>query len=176
MEWLNKGATLKTAQLCIATDAYPTQTVQETKDSLEMVSIIWIRGQSGFGIASAGRTAPLGYIREIWRYEKKPNYRDFANNDIDYLTPGIHHDSLVFLQEIFVLVLRNGICFTMNCRTGLNLRLLKNFWDYIFNALLGVWWALQNRRHKCLLARRPSLGGVFTKPKSETAEDELDFP
>ncbi|SNR53713.1 B12-binding domain-containing radical SAM protein [Lutibacter flavus] len=79
---------------------YPTQTVQETVDSLEMVRQLFELGiiNSGFWHQFALTThSPIGLEPE--KYGVIPDYKDisFANNDIDFKDKtGINHDKFSY--------------------------------------------------------------------------------
>lgn len=79
---------------------YPTETIQETVDSLEMVRQLFEIGvlQSGFWHQFALTThSPIGHNPKD--YGIKPNYKEisFANNDIDFTdSTGIDHSQFSF--------------------------------------------------------------------------------
>jgi hypothetical protein len=82
---------------------YPTQTIQETVDSLEMVRQLFDRSVTIRFWHQFAMTAhsPVGLHPEKFGVVKETEARTFANNDINYTDrTGIDHDK-------FRLVLRN---------------------------------------------------------------------
>jgi len=79
---------------------YPTQTVQETIDSLEMVRQLFELGilQSGFWHQFAMTAhSPVGMFPEEFGVIPEQNEITFANNDINFKDQtGIHHDKFSF--------------------------------------------------------------------------------
>jgi hypothetical protein len=79
---------------------YPTQTVQETIDSLEMVRQLFELGiiQSGFWHQFAMTAhSPVGMNPEEFAVIPKPNVISFANNDVQFIDKtGIDHDKFSF--------------------------------------------------------------------------------
>jgi hypothetical protein len=85
---------------------YPTQTVQETVDSLEMVRQLFEAGvlQSGFWHQFAMTAhSPLEYIQRNLVLKKTEAIGTFANNDIDYIdSTGLIIISLVLDLRVFI--------------------------------------------------------------------------
>ncbi len=95
--------------------AYPTQTIQETIDSLEMVRQLFELGliQSGFWHQFALTThSPIGM--DPAAYGIIPEYKTitFANNDIDFKdSTGIDHNQFSFGLKKSIFNYMHGICF-----------------------------------------------------------------
>ncbi len=98
--------------------AYPTQTVQETVDSLEMVRQLFELGivQSGFWHQFALTAhSPVGLDPES--YGVIPDYKNitFANNDIQFKDKtGIKHDKFSFGLKKSLFNFMHGLCFDFN--------------------------------------------------------------
>ncbi len=95
---------------------YPTQTVQETVDSLEMVRQMFETGvlQSGFWHQFAMTAhSPVGMFPDRFGVDKKTEaIGTFANNDIDYIDKtGIDHDQFSFGLRKSLYNFMHGICF-----------------------------------------------------------------
>ena len=94
---------------------YPTQTVQETVDSLEMVRQLFELGilQSGFWHQFAMTAhSPVGMNPD--EYGIKPNYQDitFANNDVEFVdSTGIDHTQFSFGLKKSLFNFMHGIGF-----------------------------------------------------------------
>ena len=94
---------------------YPTQTVQETVDSLEMVRQLFELGilQSGFWHQFAMTAhSPVGMNPDA--YGIKPNYQDitFANNDVEFVdSTGIDHTQFSFGLKKSLFNFMHGIGF-----------------------------------------------------------------
>jgi len=94
---------------------YPTQTIQETIDSLEMVRQLFELGilQSGFWHQFAMTAhSPVGMNPE--EYGIKPNYQDitFANNDVEFVdSTGIDHTQFSFGLKKSLFNFMHGIGF-----------------------------------------------------------------
>jgi hypothetical protein len=94
---------------------YPTQTVQETVDSLEMVRQLFEAGvlQSGFWHQFAMTAhSRLEYIQRNLALRKTEAIGTFANNDIDYIdSTGIDHNKFSFGLKKSLFNFMHGICF-----------------------------------------------------------------
>ncbi len=94
---------------------YPTQTVQETIDSLEMVRQLFEVGvlQSGFWHQFAMTAhSPVGMFPEEFGVIPKQNAITFANNDIVFKDKtGIDHDKFSFGLKKSLFNYMHGICF-----------------------------------------------------------------
>ncbi|MCF6132609.1 B12-binding domain-containing radical SAM protein [Flavobacterium wongokense] len=94
---------------------YPTQTVQETVDSLEMVRQMFELGilQSGFWHQFAMTAhSPVGMFPEEFGVIPEMNDITFANNDIQFKDKtGIDHDKFSFGLKKSLFNYMHGICF-----------------------------------------------------------------
>jgi len=94
---------------------YPTQTVQETVDSLEMVRQLFELGilQSGFWHQFAMTAhSPVGLFPEEFGVIPEQNEITFANNDINFKDKtGINHDKFSFGLKKSLFNYMHGICF-----------------------------------------------------------------
>ena len=94
---------------------YPTQTVQETVDSLEMVRQLFEIGilQSGFWHQFAMTAhSPVGMFPEEFGVIPEQNEITFANNDIQFKDKtGIDHDKFSFGLKKSLFNFMHGICF-----------------------------------------------------------------
>ena len=95
---------------------FPTQTAQETIDSLEMVRQLFEAGilQSAFWHQFAMTAhSPVGLNPEVYNVEKKTNIiGTFANNDIEHIDPtGADHDTFGFGLKKSLLNFMHGACY-----------------------------------------------------------------
>lgn len=94
---------------------YPTQTIQETVDSLEMVRQMFELGilQSGFWHQFAMTAhSPVGMFPEEFGVIPETNNITFANNDIQFKDKtGINHDKFSFGLKKSLYNYMHGICF-----------------------------------------------------------------
>jgi hypothetical protein len=94
---------------------YPTQTVQETIDSLEMVRQLFEIGilQSGFWHQFAMTAhSPVGMFPDEFGVIPEQNEITFANNDINFKDKtGINHDKFSFGLKKSLFNYMHGICF-----------------------------------------------------------------
>lgn len=94
---------------------YPTQTIQETIDSLEMVRQMFELGilQSGFWHQFAMTAhSPVGMFPEEFGVIPQMNEITFANNDIQFKDKtGINHDKFSFGLKKSLYNFMHGICF-----------------------------------------------------------------
>ncbi|WP_035647810.1 radical SAM protein [Flavobacterium sp. ASV13] len=121
---------------------YPTQTIQETVDSLEMVRQLFEAGvlQSGFWHQFALTAhSPVGLYPEKFGVTKKTEaIGTFANNDIDYTdSTGINHDKFSFGLKKSLFNFMHGICFDYELQDWFDFKIPKTkiHPDFIFNAL-----------------------------------------
>ncbi len=121
---------------------YPTQTVQETIDSLEMVRQLFEAGvlQSGFWHQFAMTAhSPVGMNPEKFGVVKETEtIRSFANNDINYVdTTGIDHDKFSFGLKKSLFNFMHGICFDYELQEWFDFKIPKTkiHPDFIANAL-----------------------------------------
>ncbi|MBC5863219.1 B12-binding domain-containing radical SAM protein [Flavobacterium turcicum] len=121
---------------------YPTQTVQETIDSLEMVRQLFEAGilQSGFWHQFAMTAhSPVGMYPEKFGVKKETEaIGTFANNDINYTdATGIDHDKFSFGLKKSLFNFMHGICFDYPLQDWFEFKIPKTkiHPDFIFNAL-----------------------------------------
>lgn len=120
---------------------YPTQTVQETVDSLEMVRQLFELGvlQSGFWHQFAMTAhSPVGMFPEKFGVIPKQNLITFANNDIDFKDiTGINHDAFSFGLKKSLFNYMHGICFEYELQEWFDFTIPKTTIpaDYIYNCL-----------------------------------------
>ena len=121
---------------------YPTQTVQETVDSLEMVRQLFEAGvlQSGFWHQFAMTAhSPVGmYPEKFGVVKENETIGTFANNDINYIdNTGIDHDKFSFGLKKSLFNFMHGICFDYELQDWFDFKIPKSkiTADFIFNAL-----------------------------------------
>ncbi|MBC7845474.1 MAG: radical SAM protein [Flavobacterium sp.] len=125
---------------------YPTQTVQETVDSLEMVRQLFEMGvlQSGFWHQFAMTAhSPVGmYPEKFGVVPTSPPLEGlgvvFANNDINYVDKtGIDHDKFSFGLKKSLFNFMHGICFDYELQDWFEFKIPKTkiHPDFIANAL-----------------------------------------
>lgn len=108
---------------------YPTQTVQETVDSLEMVRQLFEIGilQSGFWHQFAMTAhAPVGMFPEEFGVIPQQKEITFANNDIDFKDKtGINHDKFSFGLKKSLFNYMHGICFEYELQDWFDFKIPK---------------------------------------------------
>ena len=121
---------------------YPTQTIQETVDSLEMVRQLFEVGvlQSGFWHQFAMTAdSPVGMYPEKFGVVKETEtIGTFANNDINYVDKtGIDHDKFSFGLKKSLFNFMHGICFDYELQEWFDFKIpqTKIHPDFIINAL-----------------------------------------
>ena len=121
---------------------YPTQTIQETVDSLEMVRQLFEVGvlQSGFWHQFAMTAhSPVGLYPEKFGVRKETEaIGTFANNDINYSdSTGIDHDKFSFGLKKSLFNFMHGICFDYELQDWFEFKIPKTKIspDFIFDAL-----------------------------------------
>jgi len=120
---------------------YPTQTIQETVDSLEMVRQLFELGvlKSGFWHQFAMTAhSPVGMFPEEFGVIPKQNEITFANNDIDFKDKtGINHDKFSFGLKKSLFNYMHGICFDYDLQNWFDFKIprTKIPSDYIYNCL-----------------------------------------
>jgi hypothetical protein len=121
---------------------YPTQTVQETVDSLEMVRQLFEAGvlQSGFWHQFAMTAhSPVGMYPEKFGVVKETEaIGTFANNDINYTDKtGIDHDKFSFGLKKSLFNFMHGICFDYELQDWFDFKIPKTKigQDFIYDAL-----------------------------------------
>lgn len=109
---------------------YPTQTIQETVDSLEMVRQLFEAGvlQSGFWHQFAMTAhSPVGMFPEKFGVIKESEIiGDFANNDINFIdSTGINHDQFSFGLKKSLFNFMHGICFEYELQDWFDFKIPK---------------------------------------------------
>jgi hypothetical protein len=123
---------------------YPTQTIQETIDSLEMVRQLFEIGavQSGFWHQFAMTAhSPVGMFPEEFGVIPQQNTITFANNDIDFTDKtGINHDQFGFGLKKSLFNYMHGICFEYALQDWFDFKIPKTSIpsDFIFNAIQDI--------------------------------------
>ncbi|WP_310557113.1 radical SAM protein [Flavobacterium sp.] len=120
---------------------YPTQTIQETVDSLEMVRQLFELGivQSGFWHQFAMTAhSPVGMFPEEFGVIPQQNKVTFAHNDIDFTDKtGIDHDQFSFGLKKSLFNYMHGICFEYPLQDWFEFKIPKTTIksDFICNSL-----------------------------------------
>nr|WP_294773643.1 B12-binding domain-containing radical SAM protein [uncultured Flavobacterium sp.] len=120
---------------------YPTQTVQETVDSLEMVRQLFEVGvlQSGFWHQFAMTAhSPVGQFPEEFGVIPEQREITFANNDIQFKDKtGINHDKFSFGLRKSLFNYMHGICFEYDLQDWFDFKIprTKIAPDFILNCL-----------------------------------------
>ena len=120
---------------------YPSQTVQETIDSLEMVRQLFEVGvlQSGFWHQFAMTAhSPVGMYPEKFGVIAQQNEITFANNDIAFTDKtGIDHEKFGFGLKKSLFNFMHGICFDFELQDWFDFKIPKTTIspDFIFDAL-----------------------------------------
>jgi hypothetical protein len=120
---------------------YPTQTIQETVDSLEMVRQLFEIGilQSGFWHQFAMTAhSPVGMFPEEFGAIPKQNEVTFAHNDIDFKDKtGVNHDQFSFGLKKSLFNFMHGICFEYPLQDWFDFKIPKTTiaQDFIYNCL-----------------------------------------
>ncbi|MFC3560086.1 B12-binding domain-containing radical SAM protein [Pedobacter jamesrossensis] len=122
---------------------YPTQTIQETVDSLEMVRQLFEMGilQSGFWHQFAMTAhSPVGMYPEKFGVVKETETMGtFANNDINYIDKtGIDHNKFSFGLKKSLFNFMHGICFDYELQDWFDFKIPKTkiSADFIEKALI----------------------------------------
>ena len=120
---------------------YPTQTIQETVDSLEMVRQLFENGilQSGFWHQFAMTAhSPVGMFPDEFGVIPKQNPISFANNDIDFIDKtGINHEQFGYGLKKSLFNYMHGICFEYDLQDWFDFKIPKTKIepDYIISCL-----------------------------------------
>ena len=120
---------------------YPTQTIQETVDSLEMVRQLFELGvlQSGFWHQFAMTAhSPVGMFPEEFGVIPEQNEITFANNDINFKDKtGINHDKFSFGLKKSLFNYMHGMCFDYDLQDWFDFKIPKTKIpsDYIYKCL-----------------------------------------
>jgi hypothetical protein len=120
---------------------YPTQTIQETVDSLEMVRQLFQVGtiQSGFWHQFAMTAhSPVGLNPDEFGVIPQQNEITFANNDIQFIDKtGINHDKFSFGLKKSLFNYMHGVCFDYDLQEWFDFKIpnTKISPDFIENAI-----------------------------------------
>ncbi len=123
---------------------YPTQTIQETVDSLEMVRQLFELGviQSGFWHQFAMTAhSPVGLHPEEFGVIPQQNDITFANNDIQFTDKtGINHDKFSFGLKKSLFNYMHGLCFDYDLQDWFEFKIPKTKIqpNFIENAILDT--------------------------------------
>ena len=155
---------------------YPTQTVQETVDSLEMVRQLFEVGilQSGFWHQFAMTAhSPVGMYPEKFGVVKETEaIGTFANNDINFIdSTGIDHEQFSFGLKKSLYNFMHGICFDYPLQDWFEFKMPKTKIpeDFIFNALSEENdFSIKPNSKVVWLGGTPSVS-YFTKTKKESS-------
>ena len=146
---------------------FPTQTAQETIDSLEMVRQMFETGilQSAFWhLFTMTAHSPVGLYPEKYSVKKVSDaIGTFANNDIEHIDPtGSDHESFSFGLKKSLLNYMHGACFDYPLQKWFEQKVPKTTIapDYIIKAIEAIEVAVSN----------PNTKIIFTgnQPKKET--------
>jgi hypothetical protein len=159
---------------------YPTQTVQETVDSLEMVRQLFEAGvlQSGFWHQFAMTAhSPVGMYPEKFGVVKDSDIiGTFANNDLTYTdTTGIDHDQFSFGLKKSLYNFMHGICLDYDLQDWFDFTIPKTTIrpDFIYEALEEETnFSVKPNAKVIWLGGKPSVNS-FTKTKKGTSWDMM---
>jgi radical SAM superfamily enzyme YgiQ (UPF0313 family) len=151
---------------------FPTQTEQETIDSLEMVRQLFEAGilQSAFWHQfTMTAHSPVGLNPEKYKVKKKSEViGSFANNDIEHIDPtGADHASFSFGLKKSLLNYMHGACYEYPLQKWFNFKIPKTLIapDYIVSVLQQEEFAMPKPTSKIVwLGNKPTVTS-FTKSK-----------
>lgn len=160
---------------------YPTQTVQETVDSLEMVRQLFELGiiQSGFWHQFALTAhSPVGLDPES--YHIVPNQKEitFANNDIQFKdNTGIDHDQFSFGLKKSLFNYMHGICFEYELQEWFDFDIPETTIaeDYIENCLLNEESSKPQPSAKVVWLGGKPIVSIISKQKKGLPKDYLEM-
>lgn len=197
LELINKGVSVKqVAKVCRNfTEAgimvhsylmygYPTQTIQETVDSLEMVRQLFEAGvlQSGFWHQFAMTAhAPVGLHPEEFGVTPHPQEISFAQNDVEFTDKtGIDHSQFSYGLKKSLFNYMHGICFENPLQEWFEVKIPRTTVsnDYIYNCLMEEEEDFSWKPHsKILFAAARPLAKYLTKTKKGNSWEmaELTF-
>jgi len=163
---------------------YPTQTVQETVDSLEMVRQLFEVGvlQSGFWHQFAMTAhSPIGLNPEKYGVIKETEeIGSFANNDINFKdSTGIDHNQFSFGLKKSLYNFMHGICFDYPLQDWFDFKIPSTTIpeDYIFNALTeDADWSIKPNLKVVWIGGEPQVANFSKTKKGNSWEmTELKF-
>ncbi|HEX9979307.1 MAG TPA: radical SAM protein [Flavobacterium sp.] len=151
---------------------YPTQTIQETVDSLEMVRQMFEAGilQSGFWHQFAMTAhSPVGMYPERFGVLKDTDIvGTFANNDINYTdSTGIDHDIFSFGLKKSLFNFMHGVCFDYPLQEWFDFRIPKTSIkkDYITSCISADTALILKGSSKIIWTRGKPFTVAFVKSK-----------
>ena len=151
---------------------FPTQTAQETIDSLEMVRQLFEAGvlQSAFWhLFTMTAHSPVGLNPEKYKVKKQTEaIGSFANNDIMHTDPtGADHESFSFGLKKSLLNYMHGTCFDMPLHKWFEFKTPKTSIapDYIASLLAEEEYAATNLNTKVIWLGNTPKVETFTKSK-----------
>ena len=160
---------------------YPTQTVQETVDSLEMVRQMFELGilQSGFWHQFAMTAhSPVGMYPDEFGVIPQQNEITFANNDIQFKDKtGINHDKFSFGLKKSLFNYMHGICFDYPLQDWFEFKIPKTTIspNYIYNCLNQEKKEILKGNHKIFsISSSPEIS-YFEKIKKGTKYEMVTF-
>ena len=163
---------------------YPTQTVQETVDSLEMVRQLFEVGvlQSGFWHQFAMTAhSPIGLNPEKYGVIKETEeIGSFANNDINFIdSTGIDHNQFSFGLKKSLYNFMHGICFDYPLQDWFDFKIPSTTIpeDYIYNALTEeADWSIKPNLKIVWIGGEPQVANFSKTKKGNSWEmTELTF-
>lgn len=152
---------------------YPTQTVQETVDSLEMVRQLFEMGilQSGFWHQFALTAhSPIGKNPEKFGIIPTPNVISFANNDIDFIdSTGVDHSQFSFGLKKSLFNYMHGVHFELPLQVWFNFKIPATTVhpDYIHDCLLEENSFIFKPNARVLFSVAHSMNEDFIKTKKK---------
>ncbi|MEI7735190.1 MAG: B12-binding domain-containing radical SAM protein [Ferruginibacter sp.] len=151
---------------------FPTQTAQETIDSLEMVRQLFEAGvlQSAFWhLFTMTAHSPVGLNPEKYKVQKLTEaIGSFANNDIMHIDPtGADHESFSFGLKKSLLNYMHGACFDMPLHKWFDFKTPKTTIaaDYIASILAEEEYAVKSLNTKLIWLGNTPKVETFTKSK-----------
>ena len=150
---------------------YPTQTIQETVDSLEMVRQLFQIGtiQSGFWHQFAMTAhSPVGLNPDEFGVIPQQNEITFANNDIQFKDKtGINHDKFSFGLKKSLFNYMHGLCFDYDLQEWFDFKIpnTKISPDFIENAIFETPDFLLKPTAKIIWIGNLPIVDYFTKSK-----------
>jgi hypothetical protein len=151
---------------------FPTQTAQETIDSLEMVRQLFEAGvlQSAFWhLFTMTAHSPVGLEPQKYKVKKVTEVvGSFANNDIEHIDPiGADHESFGFGLKKSLLNYMHGACFDYPLQKWFEFKVPKTTIapDYIRRAVAEPEYLSPNSNHKVIWLGKPPKTEITTKSK-----------
>ena len=160
---------------------FPTQTVQETIDSLEMVRQLFETGvlQSAFWhLFTMTAHSPVGLDPDKYQVKKvSEEIGTFANNDIEHIDPtGANHEIFGFGLKKALLNYMHGACFEMPLQKWFDFKIPNTSVapNYILNALKDVEYLPSNSNKVIWLGVEPKYS-IVQKSKKGTKWEEMNM-